>query len=462
MQYYIPRENQIKGEQWLYERKAAGLWFDMGLGKTAIVLAAFKRLRDEGKVDCMVVCGPLKVVQTVWPGELRKWIDFHELTYELLQGPGRQEALLRHADIYLVNYENVKWLLEQPAWVAGDKKKVLVFDELSKMKSWDSQRTKAFRLKGDKGFSFLLMFEYRWGLTGTPASNGYEDLFAQTYMLDMGDRLGEHRTKFLARYFQPSQHSRRLEPIYGAREELGDLVADLYLRMDADDWLKLPEELDNYIELELPELLQKQYQVLEDEFILNLSEEVCLTATSSSALSMKLRQFLSGRMYDDLRVVHKVHDIKYDALDEFIEAMNGEPLLLAYVFDHEKQEILRRHKHAVLLDSSVSAAKSNKIVADFNAGRIPLLLGHPASIGHGLNLQEGCNNVGFFSQDFNLDNYLQFKKRVARSGQRKKSVVCHYWMFKGTIETAIVKALQAKNADQQWLLDYSKQYSVAD
>lgn len=461
MQYYMPREYQLKGEQFLYERKAAGLWFDMGLGKTATVLAAFKRLRDEGKVDCMLVAGPLKVVQTVWTGEIAKWIDFHNLTWTLLQGPNRAEGLLQESAIYLINYENISWLLKQPAWVAGDKRKVLVFDELSKMKSWDSQRVKDFRLKGDKGFSFLLLFDYRWGLTGTPGSNGYEDLFSQTYMLDMGERLGDKITHYRDRHFMTSTHSRRLELQPGAREEILGLVDDLYLRMDGDDWLELPDELDNYIELELPNELKVQYKLLEQDLILKLSEEDVVTATSSSALSMKLRQFLSGRVYDEHRNVHKVHDIKYNALDEFLEAMNGEPLLLGYAFEHEKHEILRRHKDAVVLDSSVTAARANKIVQDFNARRIRLLIGHPASIGHGLNLQEGCNNVGFFSQDFNLDNYLQFKKRVARSGQRKKSVMCHYWMFRGTIETAIVQSLQAKDMEQRWMLDYLNKYKEA-
>jgi SNF2 family DNA or RNA helicase len=457
-QYFIPREYQLKGDIHLYSHQEAGLWFDMGLGKTATTLAAFKRLKDEGKVDCMLVVGTVKIAQTVWPNELKKWIDFHQLSYVVLQGPNRAQLLTKEVDIYIINYENLVWLMNQPTWAGGYMRKVLCFDELSKMKNWSSQRVRAMREVTEYGFPMLAMFEYRWGLTGTPASNGYQDLFAQTYMLDLGRRLGQHKTAFEAKYFWKRRERNgrsKLEPITGAREEIVSLVADLYLRMDGADWLELPEQVFNPIELELPEDLKNWYQILEQEFILELAENVEIPATSASSLTAKLRQFLSGRMYGDTHdEVHFIHNMKYDALDEFLEFMDGHPVLIGYVFQHELEEIRRRHPDAVVLDSNMSAARAEKVVEDFNAGRIMKLLGHPKAIGHGLNLQEACSDVLFFSYDFNLDDYLQFIARVARSGQRQSCVRVHSLYFPNTIETHILSALQKKKADQSWLLDF--------
>ena len=449
---YTPHAYQRKGADWLIEKSnpsnggGAALFLDMGLGKTSTTLMAFKRLKDAGLVSTMLIVAPLRVAQTTWPSEIAKWVDFIDLTCVVLHGPKKVELLQKKADIYVINYEGLVWLTSQQ-WRGAD---VICFDELTRMKSWKSSRVKALK-------PFLPTFKRRWGLTGTPAPNGLGDLFSQVYMLDIGLRFGRKVTYFNDTYFKPKTiYSYKLVPYDDAPAAIYEKLQSLAYRIDAGDWIELPEEIHNTVELTLPPKLAAQYNELKEEFIAEL-EQAVITASSASVLSTKLRQFLSGNIYTEAGEVAHVHNEKMGALRELVDDLNGSPVLVGYQYRHEVAVFKKLFPEATFIESSTSKEALQKIVADWNAGKLPVLFGHPQSIGHGLNLQEACNTVVFYSLDFNLENYLQFIKRVARQGQKQKSVIINYLVFKGTIDEYILKVLAGKDTLQNALLNFIKQ-----
>lgn len=450
---YKPHVYQEKAVEWLIDRTepancgGAALFLDPGLGKTSTTLLAFKKLKDTGKVKTMLVVAPLRVAQATWPNEIDKWLNFMDLKYVVVHGKNKLENLNSNADIYIINYEGIKWLTEQK-WKGCD---VLCFDELTRMKSWKSGRVKAIK-------AFLPTFKRRFGLTGTPIPNGFEDIFSQVYMLDLGARFGKAITKFKVTYFNPpTVYSRKLTLVAGAEEAILDKLSNLAFRIDAKDWLDLPEEIFNTIELELPKDLRAAYEELKAECITELESLDVVTAVNASALSTKLRQFLSGNVYVDGEVV-PVHTHKVDALKELIEDNNGSPILVGYMYKHELAEFKKAFKQAVFIESGTAAPVLQQIIADWNAGNIPVLFGHPQAIGHGLNLQDGpCNTIVFVSLDFNLENYLQFIKRIARQGQKQKHVIIHSIIFKDTIDEYIQTVLTGKDDVQTALLNFLRQ-----
>lgn len=423
-----------------------GHLLDMGLGKTACALEAFRRLKEAGKVKRMLVVAPLKVIQITWPDEIRKWDRFCGLSYTVLHGPNKAEALKRDVDIYLINYEGIDWLTDQ-AWVAPS---IICFDELSKMKSWKSKRVKALK-------PFLPLFKYRWGLTGTPTPNNYYDIFAQAYMLDCGHTFGKFITHFCNEYFEPLlKHEYKPKPKQDCVEGLAQKMSKLFYRLDGKDYLDLPTEIHNPIYLELPKGLHTKYTELQKEFITKMGE-VTLSVTSASALSNKLRQFLSGNVYTDETEYEFIHDVKFNALKDLIEEQQGRPILVGYKYRHELFTFKKMFKDAVFLDEYPSTAEVQKVVAAWNRGEVTVMFGHPASIGFGLNLQQACNTIAITSLDFNLADYLQFIKRVSRQGQKESHVIINYLIFKNTIDEMIVKVLASKNASQLLLLDKIKE-----
>jgi SNF2 family DNA or RNA helicase len=426
-----------------FEReRCSALFLQPGLGKTSITLEVFRRLKESQKAKKMLVIAPLRVAQSTWPSEMYRWLNFSGMTYAVLHGPNKDREALRDVDVYIINYEGIPWLFSKSKFWLCD---MLVMDELTRLKSWTAQRVKVLK-------PFLATFKYRLGLTGTPAPNGLQDLFSQIYMLDLGKRFGHRITKFMDRYFKPPSlysYKREIQP--WAADQIHEKLKDLAFSLDANDWLKLPTEIHNVIHLEFPESLKAKYNELKKEFILQL-ETAVITAHSASVLSTKLRQYLSGSVYVD-GIPHPAHSIKYDYLKEFVEDLEG-PLLVAYQYRHEVARLKALFPHAIVIDNTVKADQLNTIIRDWNAGKIQMLIGHPQSVGHGLNLQAGGNNILFFSLDYNLETYQQFIKRVSRQGQKESHVFIHYLVFQGTLDEHVLATLQGKDEVQKTLLDF--------
>jgi SNF2 family DNA or RNA helicase len=446
-EFWKPHQYQLDGIDFVwnaFQREgSAALFLKPGFGKTSMTLEVFARLRAKGLARKALIVAPLQVARATWPHELSKWLDFAGITYTVLHGLNKDREVLRDVDVYIINYEGLQWLLDRKTFWPID---LVVFDELTKMKSWKSKRVKAMK-------AFLPVFKYRLGLTGTPIPNGYEDLFSQVYMLDKGKRFGKSITKYRDSYFHPPSVNsfkyivkNEYIPVINAK------IADLAFTLDEQQWLKLPQEMYNYITLSLTPPLMKQYVELKKEAITELQNKTVITAQTAAVLTTKLRQFLSGAIYVNDKVEF-VHSIKYDFVKEFVEDL-GEPILIAYQYRHEAMRLLVNFPEAVQLTSSVSQTRATQIIADWNAGKIPILIGHPQSIGHGLNLQGGGRHILFFSLDYNLETYQQFIKRLARQGQSAEHVFIHHLVFDKTIDEHILNTLESKGTLQKGLLDF--------
>jgi SNF2 family DNA or RNA helicase len=424
--------------------QCSALFLQPGLGKTSVTLQVFKYLKNSGAIRNMLVVAPLRVAQITWPDELEKWQNFFGLSMGVLHGTHKNEILKQKHDIYVINYEGLPWLFAQK-WRAPD---MLVFDELSRMKSWSSHRVKLMR-------HFLHLFKFRLGLTGTPASNGLEDIFSQAYMLDLGNRFGSRKTHFMNAYFNPrTNYSFKRAILPGAAAHIHEKLSTLAYSIDGAKHIKLPQEIHNVISLELDDKLRQQYNTLKKEAILQLESMEVITALTAAAASTKLRQLLSGAIYNEYRVPVPVHNLKLDALKEFVEDNAGMNLLVGYMYKHEVERFKQVFPHASFFCDAKNEADTMRLCKRWNAGDIPLLFGHPASISHGLNLQQNCSNIMFYSLDFNLDYYLQFIKRVARQGQKESHVTIHYLLFKDTIDEYVLDTLNGKNVVQNSLLSY--------
>jgi SNF2 family DNA or RNA helicase len=448
--HYTPHHYQEEAKNFClkaFEReRCAALFLNMGLGKSATTLDVFKTLKDAGKANTMLIVAPLRVAQSMWPAEIAKWLEFSNLSYVVVHGKDKELLLRKKADIYIINYEGLAWLTTQK-WKAPD---LLVFDELTRMKNWSSGRVKAIK-------PFLNLFKYRLGLTGAPTPNGLYDLFSQIYMLDLGKRFGPFITKFRSIYFKPTTIYAPFKniPYDNSIELIYDKIKNLAFSIDASQWITIPTEVHNPIMLELPSKLKADYNILKKESVVALEAfGGTVTATTAATLSTKLRQFLSGAVYLEDREVAQIHTHKLEALKEFVEDMAGNPVLVGYQYQHEITRFKDAFPKATFIESSTKASDLNRIITKWNNGDIPLLFGHPQSIGHGLNMQGACNNIIFYSLDFNLDNFLQFIKRVARQGQKETHVFIHYLIFAGTIDEYLMQVLTEKELVQNTLLDF--------
>jgi SNF2 family DNA or RNA helicase len=445
---WIPHDYQKEAIKFIIKgfikEQCSALFLAPGLGKTSITLEVYRLLQERGAVKTMLIVAPLRVAQVTWLDELDKWSNFFGLSACVLHGPRKAEILKQNHDIYIINYEGLPWLLTQK-WVAPD---LIVFDELSRMKSWSSQRVKMMR-------KFIHLFKYRLGLTGTPASNGLEDVFSQVYMLDLGTRFGARKTKFMDTYFSPMTNysfKRRMFP--WAADAIHEKLSTLAYSIDGAKHIKLPEEIHNVIPLELDDKLKELYKQLKKECIIQLESFEVITAMNAAAASTKLRQLLSGAIYNEYRVPVPIHNLKLNALKEFVEDNAGMNLLVGYMYKHEVERFKQVFPHASFFSDAKNEADTTRLCKRWNAGDIPLLFGHPGSVGHGLNLQQNCNNVMFYSLDFNLDYYLQFIKRIARQGQKESHVTIHYLLFKDSIDEYVLDTLNGKNIVQNSLLSY--------
>lgn len=468
-QPWKPHAYQKKALKFLVEHQSAGLLLDPGLGKTSVTLAALSYLQEKKVAGSMLVVAPLRPCYLVWPAEIKEWHDFQHLSVAVMHGRHKEEEKARDVDVYVVNPEGLEWLMGDVTafkkWMRAKNIDTLVLDELTK---WKHPKGKRFKLLK----KYLYLFQRRWGLTGTPAPNGLLDLFGQMYMLDSGNALGQYITHYRMNYFvNPDGRGWKWIPQQGAAERIYERIKPLCLRMEAKDYLELPERQDVRLYIDLPPAVVKIYDALEEELIAKIDDGLVVAANAASA-SSKLRQICNGALYvdDDIaakvrglkRAVMEVHDLKLEALDDLVEELQGQPLLVAYEFNHDLDRLLHYFgKDTPYIGSGVTPRKTQSIETAWNAGDIPLLLGQPASMGHGLNFQRGnAAHVAWFSMFWDLELYDQFVKRVLRQGNKAKHVFNYHFITKrptgATIDEIVWASQRRKERGQQALSDALK------
>lgn len=475
---YKPHNYNKKAIKFLIEHAAAALFQDPGMGKTAETLAALKFLIRKQLVTKVLLIAPLRVCHLVWPKEQEKWLDFHDLRIVVLHGPKKDELLDVEADIYVINPEGLDWLLQVTKTktptgktrVSVDLRRwrrfafdTLIIDELSKFKHTRTNRFKALK-------HVLPTFGRRWGLTGSPASNGLLDLFGQCYVLDEGRSLGCFITHYRSKYFQTVDDDGRVWQVKpGCEDEIYRRVAPLALRMAAEDYLELPELVINNIKLDLPENVRKIYEELEEDLITQL-EEGTVIAQNAAAASVKCRQVANGGIYltPDLEITGfrlekqqrkwaNLHNVKTDALVDLVEELQGSPLLVAYDFEHDLDRLRGAFgKDVPYIGGGVSTKRSKELERAWNAGVLPVLLAHPQAIAHGLNLQEVGHHVCWHSMTFDYELYDQFIRRVLRQGNSSKRVFVHHLIMRRTVDEVVMYALKRKAKNQGALFDALK------
>ena len=411
-----------------------------------ITLTAIKQLLfDSFEVHKVLVIGPLRVARDTWPNEIQKWDHLKDLRVSVAVGDARNRriALMRKADVYVINREMVKWLVEESNLPFDYD--MVVIDELSSFKNPQSQRFKAL-MKVRYGVKRIV------GLTGTPASNGLMDLFAEYKLLDMGKRLGRYITRYRLSYFQPDKTNGSVvysyKPLPFAEEEIYKKIGDITISMKSGDFLEMPEKLMTEYEVEMDEKEKTVYNRLKDNLALTIGDQE-ITAANAASLCGKLSQMANGAVYTDDRSVKIFHDRKLDALEDMIEAANGKPVMIAYWFQHDLDRIKERLSEIGVVYEKIDSEDSIK---RWNAGELPVALIHPASAGHGLNLQDGGSTIIWFGLTWSLELYQQTNGRLWRQGQKDRTVVIQHIITKGTIDERILTVLKNKDFTQEEMI----------
>ena len=437
---YVPHDYQQYVTEYIKSHPVAAVLLDMGLGKTAITLTALLDLLfDSFEAHRILVIAPLRVARDTWPAEIEKWDHLSMLTYSVAVGSekDRKTALMRDADIYIINRENVQWLGEQSG-IPFTFDTVIV-DELSSFKNHQSKRFKAL-MKVRPRIKRIV------GLTGTPSANGLMDLWAEFKVLDMGQRLGRFIGMYRNNYFRPDKRNGQIIYSYkllpGADKAIYKQISDITISMKATDHLKMPELVMNTHTVELSDDEREHYDELKQTLVLQLPEKE-ITVANAAALPGKLLQMANGAIYDDDGDHIHIHDRKLDALEDLIEGANGKPVLVAYWFKHDLERIKSRFK--------VREIKSSSDIREWNAGKIPVAVIHPASAGHGLNLQTGGSTLIWFGLTWSLELYQQTNARLWRQGQQD-TVVIHHIITDDTVDGRVLKALQSKEKIQDSLI----------
>lgn len=437
-------EYQKYSIEFIKKNPISAIFLDCGLGKTVITLTAIKDLiLDSFEVKKVLVICPLRVA-TVWNDELHNWSHLEGLTISTAIGSQseRLEALKQKADIYIINRENVEWLVNK----SGSKFDfdMLVIDELSSFKSYQAKRFKSL-LKVRPEVTRIV------GLTGTPTSNGLMDLWAEYRILDFGKRLGRFITHYREQYFIPDKRNANVVFSYklipGAEEAIYKKISDVTISMKAVDYLDMPSKVINQVKVQLSDEEMNVYQKMKDDMVASLDDDFEIDAFNAASLSNKLLQMANGAVYDENKEVHYIHDRKLDALEDLIEQANGKPVLIAYWFKHDALRIKKRFE--------VREIKTKQDIIDWNLGLISVALIHPASAGHGLNLQKGGSTLIYFGLTWSLELYEQCNARLWRQGQ-KDTVVIHHIIAKDTIDEAVMRALKSKEKTQTALINAVK------
>lgn len=438
---YKPHSYQEYTIKYIEAHPISALLIDMGLGKTSITLTAIRNLLfDSFEVCNVLVIAPLRVAKNTWTDKIKKWEHLSTLTYSLIIGNEneRLSALNEQTDIYIINRENVDWLVNKSGYKFDFD--MVVIDELSSFKNHQSKRFKSL-------MKVRPLVKRIVGLTGTPSSNGLMDLFAEFKILDMGKRLGYFIGQYRNTYFKPDKMNGPIvysyKPLPNAENAIYEKISDITVSMKANEYLKMPELLTSNYVVELSNSEKNQYDEMKKSLVLEITDGE-ITASNAASLSNKLCQLSNGAIYDDEQNIVEIHDRKLEALEDIIESMNGKPLLIAYWYRHDLERIKSRF--------SVREIKTSEDISDWNDGKIPVALIHPASAGHGLNLQNGGSTLVWFGLTWSLELYQQTNARLYRQGQ-KNTVVIQHIITKGTIDEQILKALQKKNKTQADLID---------
>ena len=435
---YVPHDYQSYATEFILDHPVAAILLQMGLGKSVITLTAMQELFKRGEIRKALVIAPLRVARDTWPEEIRKWDHLKGLTYSVAVGTAdeRRKALALSPQITLINRENVPWLVQH----LGKRfdYDMVVIDELSSFKNWEAKRFRAL-MKVRPSVQRIV------GLTGTPSPNGYMDLFAEYRVLDLGERLGRFISHYREQYFVPDRwgngqvFSWKLRP--GADEAIFRKISDITVSMKSVDHLKMPECVLNNVPVHMDERESVLYETLKEQLflrVLNKDGIKEIDAKNASVLCNKLSQMANGAVYTDDSKVARIHERKLDALEDLIEASNGNPLLVAYWYQHDIDRIRQRFPEVRVL-------KSSEDIRDWNAGKIPVAAIHPASAGHGLNLQAGGSTLVWFGLTWSLELYQQTNARLWRQGQQAETVVIHHLVTEGTIDERILTALKKKD-----------------
>ncbi len=438
---FIPHDYQQYAIDFIENHETAAVLLDMGLGKTAITLTALNDLLfDSFEISRALVIAPLRVARYTWPQEIAKWEHLKDIRYSVAVGTEKERlaALATPANLYIINRENVAWLVEKTDFTYD----TIVIDELSSFKNWNSKRFKSL-------MKVRPLAKRAIGLTGTPSGNGLMDLFAEFKVLDMGKRLGRYITRYREAYFMPDKRNGQVVFSYipqpGAEEQIYEKISDITISMKAADHLPMPKLIESEYTVQMDKAEREIYDEMCEQMTIQ-GEEV--TAANAGVLSGKLCQMANGAVYTDGGGVLRIHDRKLDALEDIIESMNGKPLLVAYWFKHDAERIEKRFP-AVRLDSDDTISRWNK-------GEIPVALIHPASAGHGLNLQSGGSTLVWFGITWSLELYQQTVARLYRQGQTAKTVVVQHIVTQGTIDRRILAALKQKDKTQAALIEAVK------
>ena len=447
---YSPHEYQRYATEYIETHPVAAILLDMGLGKTSITLTALNNLLfDSFEVCRILVIAPLRVARNTWGAEIEKWDHLNGLQYSVAVGTEneRLSALKKQADIYLINRENVQWLISESG-IPFDFDMVVV-DELSSFKNHQTKRFKALMKVRPKVKRIV-------GLTGTPSSNGLMDLWAEFRLLDMGERLGRFIGQYRTSYFRPDKQNGQVvfsyKPLPGAEKQIYGKISDITISMKSTDHLRMPELINSRYTVYLSERENSRYAELKEELVLQLPDGE-VTAANAASLSGKLSQMANGAVYTDAGETVAVHERKLDALEDIIEAANEKPVLVAYWFRHDLERITERLQK---LKIPYARLDTDGSIRKWNAGEIPVALIHPASAGHGLNLQSGGNTLVWFGLTWSLELYQQTVARLWRQGQASETVVVQHIITKGTIDERIMKALSEKDTTQAALINAVK------
>jgi SNF2 family DNA or RNA helicase len=448
---YKPYKYQTYATEFIEEKSIAAVFLDMGLGKSVITLTAINNLLfDSFEVRKVLVIGPLRVARDTWPDELEKWDHLSFLKYSVVVGSEQERinALRRKADIYIINRENVCWLVEQSGFKFDFD--MVVIDELSSFKNGKAKRFKSLLKVRPKVKRIV-------GLTGTPAGNGLMDLWAEFRVLDMGARLGRFITRYREAYFVPDKTNGQIvfsyKPLPYAEKEIYNKISDITISMKATDYLEMPELISNEYKVYLDDKERKRYEAFKRDLVFELEDKEEITAANAASLTIKLSQLANGAIYDDDGKVVTFHERKLDALEDLVEAANGKPILVAYWFKHDLERIKER-LNALKVNYACLDSKSS--IAKWNRSELTVGLIHPASAGHGLNLQGGGSTIIWYGLTWSLELYQQTIARLWRQGQKSSTVVVQHIVTSGTVDEIILRALRRKNITQADLINAVK------
>lgn len=443
---YCPHNYQTYATDFILSHPVSAVFLEMGLGKSVITLTAVEKLmHDSFEIHKVLIIAPLRVARDTWPAEIEKWDHLKNLTYSSVIGSPeeRLKALSSPADLYIINRENVSWLIERSN--SPFDFDMVVIDELSSFKNHQAKRFKSL-MRVRPSVKRIV------GLTGTPSSNSLMDLWAEFRLLDLGQRLGRYISRYRLKYFLPDRYNGSIvytyKPLPGAEDAIYKKITDITISMKSADYLDMPECVMNEVPVRLSRKERGLYDAMKRNLVLPLKGKT-IDASNAAALSNKLSQMANGAVYDEDKEIVRIHDRKLDALEDLIEGANGKPVLIAYWFQHDRVRIKARFP-------SILELKNHDDFTAWNSGAISAAMIHPASAGHGLNLQAGGSTLIWFGLTWSLELYQQTNARLWRQGQKADTVVIHHIIAKGTIDENILKALKAKNKTQLALIDAVK------